>query len=87
MSCSPTTDVCEPACQPLIDIFFEACDGTFTPPGLYYDPSKAIAGGWNDKKDEIRIAVFRCGCSAAGAMQQGTFALVLGVFLTTFHLG
>lgn len=86
MSCSPTTDVCEPACQPLIDIFFEACDGTYTPPGLYYDPGKTIEGGWNEKGDEIRIAVFRCGCNGAKAIQQEAFAFVLVMFVTMFHL-
>ena len=36
MSCDPTYAKCSPKCQPLIDVFYRACDSVYTPPGNSY---------------------------------------------------
>ena len=67
MSCSPTYSVCPQKCQPLIEAYYIACDGTYSPPGVFFDPGQTIHGEWNTEKTaaQVRIAIERCGCNTA----------------------
>jgi len=58
-----STYSCPNQCQALIDSFYESCDGVMTPPGKYFDPAFSIQGKWEDQKQQIKIAVERCGCN------------------------
>ncbi|RQM28524.1 hypothetical protein B5M09_006692 [Aphanomyces astaci] len=69
MSCDPTTNKCAPKCQPLLDTFYRACDGVYTPPDLAFDPAKNISGFWGDVQVQVRISVQRCGCNKASPVQ------------------
>ncbi|KAH9097005.1 hypothetical protein Ae201684P_011736 [Aphanomyces euteiches] len=77
MSCDPTTNKCAPKCQPLIDTLYKACDGVYTPPDYTFDPAGVISGYWNDCKNQIRIAVQRCGCNFAVTSGVSVWPLLL----------
>lgn len=47
---------------------YYACDGICLPYNFYYDANYQIDGCWGDAKEEIKIAVERCGCSAAAKL-------------------
>ena len=65
MSCAPAQQRCPVGCQDLIDHLYWACDGAHLSFGDYYDPPMQINGHWEDAKPQLKIAIAKCGCSAA----------------------
>mmetsp|Transcript_10901 Transcript_10901/g.14194 ORF Transcript_10901/g.14194 Transcript_10901/m.14194 type:complete len:154 (+) Transcript_10901:249-710(+) len=86
MSCRPASGTCASGCQNLIDLMYVRCDGVILPDGFYYDPEQTLSGCWNDVKDDIKIAVERCGCDGAEARAIWNPIVTLFATLTTLFV-
>ncbi|DBA03030.1 TPA: hypothetical protein N0F65_003218 [Lagenidium giganteum] len=84
LDCNPTSFVCPPKCQPLIDALYQQCDGVYTPQDFYFDPGKTLDGYWNDNIPVLRMYAERCGCNWAMSLSSitcGLLPLLLTVLL------
>eukprot|EP00520_Triparma_pacifica_P004956 CAMPEP_0118654514 /NCGR_PEP_ID=MMETSP0785-20121206/12436_1 /TAXON_ID=91992 /ORGANISM="Bolidomonas pacifica, Strain CCMP 1866" /LENGTH=87 /DNA_ID=CAMNT_0006547191 /DNA_START=374 /DNA_END=637 /DNA_ORIENTATION=- len=74
-------------CQGMIDSLYSTCggssmedDGVTLPDGYYFDPQRTITGTWNeDLKEQLRIAIGRCGCSGGQRTNMGLAAIAAAI--------
>ncbi|GMH79956.1 hypothetical protein TL16_g08338 [Triparma laevis f. inornata] len=93
IGCVPVQKSCppDPDCQALIDTMYVNCadnrgsetaheDGVTLPDGYFYDPQRTIGGTWDlETKEQLRIAIGRCGCSSVGRLSLSGVSVGVGV--------